>query len=277
MTANDAWYGWGNPGVNTFKKKFIRTVKACGTTVQVHAFIADLVSEVIESAATRGVQIPEEIQGWTPGALGTGFELFPGLSGEDYERWQFVAHDGSVVFEGSATEAKKLSKQAESERVLRSVNNEPLGLVWETRPPGCREVVLGDRGNDVLFFQMYVGMNNQEGVCIEETLAYGKQWQKRNGTPVTDSLDDSVWNSILPTTLNFQVEYGSSGLVVRALQCLLVAYDWAPEDMVVTGRFDQVTYAAVKSLQDTYGIRSSGACDLPEWAVLLGHPVRHVG
>lgn len=276
---------WGNAAVKTFRKRCIRQVRTATSSVLVHAAIADITSEALRLAEAAGCTFPEEIPGYTaytdgstPREWGLGFVL-PGLPAELAEAFLTLglAVDGDeVTFQGDAVLAAELSSWVEAERVHRMTPHlEKDPDAWQTCSPGTRRLAAGAKGDDVQFVQYALGCEHTDGVYSPETTQTVMLLQRMYNQRQTGVMDEDAWAALLPTTLRMAVEYGETGSTVRVLQAALLAYDWEPA-VAVTGRFDQITLRGVRHLQDTYGLRASGVMGAPEWAALLGRPVRRV-
>lgn len=277
---------WGNPASKTFRKKHVRQVRMATCTVLVHIELADLVAEILRSAEAAGTQLPDTLGGWvpyvdgaTPREAGLAFEAPPGVSAADWPGW-YEARDPAedaiyLVYSGTPAQALESATRSEEARVSTlnpQVEKSP--DAWQTMLPGARTLKVGCRGDDVQFIQFALGCVITDGVwdlgTTEAVMMLQGRWNQRQ----TGIMDDEAWMALLPTASNHRIEYGDSGPMVRLLQAALLAYDW-DEDIMVTGRYDQITLRGVKSLQDTYGIRPSGAMTGPEWAALLGRSVRN--
>jgi peptidoglycan hydrolase-like protein with peptidoglycan-binding domain len=194
-----------------------------------------------------------------------------------HEGWGlFEQRAGDLVFTGSIEEARELSSTVEQDRVIRltpQLEKDP--EAWQTHLPGARTIRAGSKGDDVQFVQMALNCPTQDGTydlsTTETVMALQSRWNMRQ----SGVMDEDTWKALLPTTGNYLVEFGDTSFAVRILQAALYAYDW-DSDVVVTGRFDTATLRAVRALQDTYGLRLSGVMGGPEWAALLGRPVRVV-
>jgi peptidoglycan hydrolase-like protein with peptidoglycan-binding domain len=276
---------WGNPKVPYYKKKFIRTVKAGGYSVFIHAALVNQTAEILQAVISSGIHLTSEPVGWIPYVAGEspleeGRSLYlPGDFPKDaFTAWGFTASGGQVwTFHGTTADAKALAEQADVDRSLRCMprltRSDGTAV---TVFPGDREAREGDFGPDIEVFQLVYDCATRNGECDRLTIDTAGYIQKRNGVPMTGSIDEYAWMVTLPTTLNMYQDYGCSGQVVRVLQALLLCYDWDSGDVIVNGRFDQATMAAVSVLQDTYGLRASGAVGPAEWAILLGREVRRV-
>lgn len=274
---------WGSPAGKAFRKCSIRPVTVGGTSILIHSELVDITAEIIQLAVDQGIHLPEKLGGWipyvdgrNPQETGKAFICPKGLPPESHEVWDFWTSGPLLIFRGSIDHARELSVLAESQRVVRLVPKvaKPVD-VWQTFPPGERSLNVGDKGDDVQFFQMVYDFPDQDGVMddsLSELVAY---IQRRNGLMQTGVIDDDVWRVVLPTTLNYRMGYGTSGNMVRVLQAILVAYDWSSE-LTINGRFDQATMQTVRSLQATYGLRETGEMAMPEWSILLGKAPRSV-
>jgi peptidoglycan hydrolase-like protein with peptidoglycan-binding domain len=272
--------GFGDPSVKTFKKRYTRHVKVHGSSTIVHIKLEHVVCEMLVSAHNQGIHLPEEIGGWIPYVDGqSAGEYGLVLLLEDFPAelslpWLFKDDGGALVFAGSYKDADDLNALAESQRMIRATPKSAEGR-WKSTQPGFREVTLDDCGDDVAFFQLVFDTAAQDGIFDEGCAELAGYIQKRYGVPITKTLDENTWQAILPTSRNFRIGYGSNGHVVRVLQAMLVAYDWAGE-LQVTGRFDLPTMGAVKHVQEVYGLRPTGIMEAPTWAALLGRGVRNV-
>lgn len=284
---------WGRPAVKTFRKRNIRQVKSATTSVLVHTDIADIVAELLRTIEATGfVFHTDRIGGWVPYTASTGYletyreyglalevptlESVPVPQGFTLQPQDPPGPTAWLVYIGTPEEARAHSTATEEERVVRltpQIEKEP--DAWQTFGPGYRELREGDKGDDVHFVQFALNARTTDGVYDEWTTEAVSALQARFNQTRSGVMDMNTWNALLPTTGNFMISYGDSGPVVRLLQAALLAYDWEP-DCVVTGRYDNVTMRGVKHLQDTYGLRQTGAMGGPEWAALLGRPVRSV-
>jgi hypothetical protein len=281
---------WGRPAVKTFRKRNIRQVKSATTSVLVHQDIADIVAEVLRLVEATGYKfMVGQTGGWVPytGApghlhtyreYGLALEVPPhAINPPPGFAWAGDDVPGWMIYVGTPEEARAHSAATEEERVVRLTPQLPKDAdAWQTCGPGCRTLKEGDKGDDVQFVQFALGTVTHDGVYDRYTADAVRALQSRFNQEQTGILDDSTWKALLPTTSNFMLDYGDVGPMVRVLQAALLAYDWEPE-VYVTGRFDQVTLGGVKHLQDTFGLRTTGTMRGPEWAALLGRPVRDVG
>lgn len=272
---------WGNPAVKTFKKEHIRQVAASGTTSQVNAEILDIVAGLFNHAQRHGLELPKQVKGWvapkpgdplTPANYGKAVENLPGLA-PIAGPYGFEPQDDLLVFTGNITAARTVAEQAATEDMLAMVAGEtrierPTPDSWGTDRPG-RELTTGDRGDDVQFFQMVYNAPDQSGVWDDWCTGAATHLQQRWGIPITGTTTPDLWRGILPTTYNYSISYGEDGHVVRVLQAALTAYDWDC-DVLVNGRFDQDTLAAVTEIQKSYGLRVNPSVGPAEWAILLG-------
>jgi hypothetical protein len=270
---------WGNPGGKTFRKRFIRRMNARGVTTEIHAELVDVATALITEAADAGIELPATLRGWQPAGTakleaanyGIALEAVPGLAAFAL-RWRFVEDDGWLVFTGDIEKAKIMAETAETKRVLKHVQEEqPPDTLWTSVRPGERELTVGDRGDDVQFFQMVFNAPEQSGIFDQWCEGLAGHLQGRWGIEKTGTVTDDLWRGILPNVYNYQINYGDSGHMVRVLQAALYAYDWdGGNDVVVNGRFDEATMRAVKNLQETYGLRQHPGMTGAEWAALLG-------
>jgi peptidoglycan hydrolase-like protein with peptidoglycan-binding domain len=277
---------WGRASAKTFRKLRIRQVRLGNCSVLVHISISDLVAEALRVIHARGIELPETIPGWvpyqeglTPQEYGLAFE--PGHLPDDLHEplldLGFTVSDDVVAFSLGIQEAGTLSNEVETARVRRLAPNLPKDPdAWQTHLPGERTLKAGCKGDDVQFVQYALGCDHTDGVYNPETTQTVMLLQRMYNLRQTGIMDDNAWMALLPTTSRYDISYGDSGSIVRVLQAALAAYDW-DDEVLVTGRFDQITLRAVKHLQDTFGLRTSGVMGAPEWAVLLGRPVRRVG
>lgn len=270
---------WGNPAVQTFRKKFIRRISVGEGEVFVHSAIVDIVTELLNIAVDRGTQLPKELRGWVapigvsedellPAHYGVEIDAFPGV---DYEMWGFTVKGDTAVFTAPFEEAKKLSEAAEASRMMRAVDNEPESKAnahWQSLRPGKRELRVGDVGDDVMFLQLVFDV--EATGTFDKHLETGvKILQRKWGQEETGIVDETVWRIILPSMWT-DCSNGDNGLPVRVLQALLISYDW-DYGITVSGRFDDWTAKAVREMQDTVGLRVTGHVRAPEWAYLLGN------
>jgi peptidoglycan hydrolase-like protein with peptidoglycan-binding domain len=256
-------------------------------SVLVHSDIADLVAGILRSAEAAGTQLPETLGGWVPYVDGTdprefglAFESPSGIEDVDRPGWYSFndpeTHTPYMVYGGTPAEAAESAADLEEARVSAlHPQMEKDATAWQTCRPGERTLSAGMKGDDVQFIQYALGAIHTDGVYDVNTTQAVMALQGRWGQRQTGIMDETAWKALLPTAINFRIEFGDAGVVVRLLQAALVAYDW-DDDVIVSGRFDQVTLRGVKNLQDTYGLRPSGAMAGPEWAALLGRPVRDV-
>lgn len=272
---------WGNPAVKTFKKEHIRQVAASGTTSQVNAEILDIVAGLFNHAQRHGLELPKQVKGWiapkpgdplTPAHYGAAVENLPGLE-EIAGPYGFEPQDGLLVFTGDVAAARATAEQAATEDMLAMVAGEPRverpADSWGTDRPGTRELGPGTKGDDVQFFQMIFNAPDQAGTWDDWCTGAATHLQQRWGIPVTGTTTQDLWRGILPNERNYSISYGEDGHTVRVLQAALTAYDWDC-DVLVTGRFDQDTLAAVNEIQKSYGLRVNPAVGPSEWAILLG-------
>lgn len=272
---------WGNPRTASFRKRSIRIVDVEGATVHVHVRIAAIVAAVIRAELASG-PLREALDGWVPCSDGTshreyGLAFGPAsaFSEDSYRRWLMAEDGGVLVFMGSPEDADKLSAEAEAERVTPAAPAvaEEAGDRWMTCLPGERELKQGDKGDDVLCWQMLMACADQDGVFNEQCVGLAAYWQAKVGIQVTGTVTENLWKWCLPTVANYDVEYGTRGRMVRLLQAVLKAYDYT-EDIVVNGVFGRETVIAVRELQASKGLRQTGKMGMLEWSSILGRPVR---
>lgn len=271
-TATDA--EWGNPGLKTFKKRYIRNVKTPMGNTWVHNEVADIVREIFLNATlplgdVPGYLSPDELQReGSPRSYG----VVLGLPwADEYRAWGFADYDGAgIVFTGSIDEARSLSELALSLQAARQADaEEPSDLGdWKSLRPGTRNLTLGDKGDDVQFIQLFLGIG-PDGIYGPETAGAVEFFRRRLNTVPSADVDGDLWRAILPKASRFSLSRGDGGLKVRVLQAALAAYDWAPIDSV-TGTFGVDTSRAVRRLQATANLRVNGSVRSPEWAYLLG-------
>lgn len=272
---------WGNPAVKTFKKEHIRQVAASGTTSQVNAEILDIVAGLFNHAQRHGLELPKQVKGWlapkqgeplTAAHYGRAVENIAGLDAIAAP-YGFEPQGNLLVFTGDIDAARAIAEHAATEDMLAMVAGETRierpADSWATDRPGVRELTTGDRGDDVQFFQAVFNAPDQSGTWDEWCAGAATHLQQRWGIPVTGTTTQDLWRGILPNTMNYSISYGEDGHVVRVLQAALTAYDWDP-DVLVNGRFDQDTLAAVTEIQKSYGLRVNPAVGPAEWAILLG-------
>jgi hypothetical protein len=268
---------WGNPAAPTFKKRCVRTVKAGGEAVLVHAELQDIVAAMAEQAGI--------MEGWERPGKGAedhprhyGIAVRPAAPIEDPARYGFDEYeDGWYVFGGTPESAKARTEELEVERMRQRVEAETRHETeWGTGRPGERELGPGDKGDDVQFFQMVYAAPDQTGVFDGWCAGMAKYLQEQWGHPEkTGTVTGDIWKGVLPTAMTYSVGYGDNGHIVRVLQAALLAYDW-DYDVLVTGRFDEVTHRAVRRIQAEYGLRVNSDMGAAEWTILLGQPPRNV-
>lgn len=276
---------WGSPATKTFRKMHIRKVKVGESSVFLHIEIVDIVAEILSSAAARGTHLPEKLGGWVPPVAGTSKEaLLPHnygvvldyFEGMEFEAWGFQRlDDASIIFCEDIESARSLSATAESARMLRLAEGEPVrppDSLWYSGRPGVRELSVGDRGDDVVFLQELFSASDRDGIFSPGFSGYVSRLQERNGIEQTGTVTDHTWRLILPKETRFAVSRGDAGHNVRVLQAMIVAYDWN-NCLRVTGRFDYSTAVTIRRLQYAVGLRITGKVRAPEWSYLLGRNV----
>lgn len=268
---------WGNPAAPTYRKKNIRKITAGGEPTYIHRELQDLAVKLADAAG-----LP--LEGWkAPGKdeqdhpRHYGIAVRAGVEIPEAAQFGFVPDgDGWYVFSGTPAQAKDQAEALEAARMQERVQGEPaFEHEWGTKRPGERELQMGDKGDDVQFFQMTYAAPDQTGIFDEWCEAMAKVLQGRWGARITGRVDENLWKGILPTALTYSISYGDSGHVVRVLQSALVAYDW-DRNVIVTGRFDDVTHKALRHLQADYGLRQSSEVTAAEWTILLGRPPRNI-
>ncbi len=123
----------------------------------------------------------------------------------------------------------------------------------------------GDQGYVVLALQellAYRGIRTlADGDFGPATERSVRQWQAQEGLEVTGAVDDTTWDSLVPT-----LSQGSQGDGVEVLQRLL---GYRGYSVVVDGDFGPQTDAVVRAFQADRGIPVDGLVGPVTWATLL--------
>jgi hypothetical protein len=266
---------WGNPATKDFRKEHIRVVSHQGTTVLVNARIVDAAANLISSATGP---LPPKLEGWAkpdhpapygPRDYGIAIRAHENLP----EGHGFSTSDGDWLVYAETTEDSTETYEAQNTKpVLEQVAAEARDASerWSTKLPGERAAATGDAGNDVMAFQLFYDRPEQSGVMTEQDAMVVRMLQQRWGIEQTGTLTRDTWRCILPRYNGHHLSYGDSGLVVKILQALLVAYDWDAGEVDMRGYYDRTTTIAVNNLQDRYGLRRAPRVASPEWAALIG-------
>ncbi|ASR83960.1 lysin A [Arthrobacter phage Shrooms] len=277
---------WGNPEFKTFKKRYVRIVRANDSSAWVHAEIADIVREVF--LATE--EPFGEITAYDPEAdnvAATYGTYLPIPWTLELQRWGFGMHGDGIVFEGSIDDARALSEQAavlaaERDAAAFAPDVPEKADVWAAVLPGARPLRPGDRGNDVQFLQYLGGLtpDGEYGPDTEEFVKYLRgKWgmpdpvglPEGHEGPVLDFVplvDAEFWRAILPTKTLYSMGQGDAGFKVRALQAALVTAEWGGPHLV-SGRYGVETAKAVRRMQSNAGLRVTGRVRQPEWLNLV--------
>jgi peptidoglycan hydrolase-like protein with peptidoglycan-binding domain len=268
---------WGSPEFKTFKKRFIRIVRANGSTAWVHAEIAAIVQEVFTAAETPYGDVtaydPESAD--LAARYGTYLPIPWTL---ELQRWGFGMHGEGIVFEGTIDDAHAYSEQAAVLAASREVKAAPPAVLpeqWANCLPGTRTIVPGDKGDDVQFLQLLGGLTD-DGIYGPETEEFISYLRKRMGIPeaevgegdVVILADAAFWSAVLPKRTLYSMGQGDAGFKIRVLQAALAAADWAPQSLV-TGRFGVETGRAVRRLQANCNLRITGRVRQAEWLALV--------
>lgn len=263
---------WGNPATKDFRKQHIRVVTHQGTTVLINIKIVDQAANLIASATGP---LPEKLEGWAkpdgprefgPRDYGIAITAHPNLP----EGHGFHHLDGLLVYTGE-DDTSSFDEQ-NTKAVMDRVAAEPRdgGQRWATKLPGERAAAAGDAGNDVMTFQLFYDRPEQSGVMTEADAGIVRMLQQRWGIEQTGTLTRDTWRCILPRYNGHHLSYGDSGLTVKILQALLVAYDWDAGQVDMRGYYDRATTLAVNNLQARYDLRRAPRVASPEWAALVG-------
>ena len=123
----------------------------------------------------------------------------------------------------------------------------------------------GDQGYVVLALQELLGYRGirtlADGDFGPATERSVRQWQAQEGLEVTGVVDDTTWDSLVPT-----LSQGSQGDGVEVLQRLL---GYRGYTVVVDGDFGPETDAIVRAFQAERGIPVDGLVGPVTWATLL--------
>jgi hypothetical protein len=271
---------WGDPASASFRKKHIREVRVDGKVALVNEKILAACTRMIEALSLHEVALPERIPSYDP--LGTEHQRL-GLAvrldvpyspelGEILTEWGFkgVAVDGDPLpefrFEGDVQRAIEFNDKALTAH-LNTIESEEVSGPTPYRWPGHRDIVAGDRGQDVAFLQLLFKASNQDGVADEELFAVVRRFQERRGGAQTGLIDRELWKRIIPKRLPMLFS-GDSGFMVRVLQAGLAAQELTSTR--VTGVWGVLTSRDVRALQKENGLRTGNFVRGPEWALVLG-------
>lgn len=270
---------WGSPEFKTFKKRFIRIVRANDSTAWVHAEIAAIVQEVFMAAEEPYGEVlaydPESTD--VAATYGT-FLPIPWTL--ELQRWGFDMHGEGIVFAGTIDDARTYSEQAAVMAAAREVKAVAVPVKlgdeqWANVLPGARTLVPGDKGDDVQFLQLLGGLTD-DGIYGAETEQFVTYLRGRKGLPAPEAGEDDTlvlvdamfWRALLPKRTLYSMGQGDAGFQIRVLQAALAAADWAPQSLV-TGRFGVETARAVRRLQANYNLRITGRVRQAEWVALV--------
>lgn len=265
--------GWGNPFVESFARKLTH-IELQGKRIRVHRSIAPLVSQMLAEAVDAGVGLDGRLSAYKVAKPGQpvseenlGLAIRCSVLEGYYEKWLFEQRGALLVFAGLPEDAAELCDRAECSRI-KLVSGIP-EREWKNHGPGLRVLREGDKGDDVVFFQLAVGCPENSGTFGEITGQYARQLNIKFGLPAEPAVTDSTWKPLLPQPNRANVcSRGDVGLKVRALQAALVAYDW-DNNLPISGRFDRLTEDAVRRLQYACGLRNTGRVHSPEWSAAL--------
>ncbi|ASR84166.1 lysin A [Arthrobacter phage Wheelbite] len=278
---------WGGPTFKTFKKRYVRIVRAGDSTAWVHAEIADIVREIFLAAeAPYGELAAYDAESTNVAATYGTYLPIPWTL--ELQRWGFGMHGDGIVFEGSIDDARALSEQAAVLAAEREIAASAPAVpedpdTWAAVLPGARNLRPGDRGDDVQFIQFLGGLT-PDGLYGPKTEEFVKYLRSKWGLgiptvtlpegyagPTLDFVplvDAEFWGGILPRKTLYSMGQGDAGFKIRVLQSALAAADWAPAHLV-SGRFGVETSKAVRRMQANFGLRVTGRVRQAEWLALV--------
>lgn len=270
---------YGNPATKQFKHLRIRILREGDVTVKIHKELVEMLRGIILKAQHEGWELPAEIPGWVPydpeqempRHYGIVFTAPSEQVAEYAESVGWTRLPGEVRLEMGWTRGVDAIAEfvdgMEEDRMEKRVQLTPPGD-WETRVPGHRELQLGDKGFDVMFFQFASGCPSETGVFDQLTASYAEMYNRR--ARVVDGGQRVTYGtlSLMTRQRDSSLEHGDTGFQVRVLQSALKAYGWG-DDIHINGRFDKPTTAAVQDLQESNKLRASGKVRGPEWIALF--------
>jgi hypothetical protein len=113
--------------------------------------------------------------------------------------------------------------------------------------------------------QVYAGQLT--GQLDQATVAAMNQWQSTHAFPVQPSWSRRNWMSLLASTTEPVVKFGSTGAAVMALQRTLNAAHWAT-NLAITGIFNHKTDVALRSWQIANQRIAGGVANPSTWKAL---------
>jgi hypothetical protein len=271
---------WGKPEHKFFAKRFIRKVRYGGVEIEVHANVVEIFTEFLRMMSSAYIEIPSSMAGWRASvvdqeALGLSVWIpltrpWPESLIEEAKELQLTVHTDTseVAFTGTLEEADAITRKLVEGRTTEMDKIEN-SLVEVTRP-GTRAIGEGSSGPDVMFLQLFMNDESDDGVwgkSLTEKILY---FQKMRNLQESGFADQATWLSMFPQRTVSQSP-GDGGMWVRMIQALLVSLDYSSNP--VTSQYGVRTVRDVRALQEANGLRVNGFIRGPEWGVLVHRPV----
>lgn len=276
---------WGNPEHRTYRKNFIRVVYVDDHRPLVHILLVGVVTHVLRECAD--MDEPVEVVGFPDVADGRGlaFASEPTevvaaiLTAHGYSQVGKTLWTWDGTPEEAAAASAKFDALDEEERLDEQAGT-PTPDTFDGPLPGSRALTIGDSGQDVMFLQVYLGLE-RTGTFDEDTaLAVYSLKERRSLAPARTgkkrkpkdlqahgSISINDWRLIFPRHWP-RLRPGEGGRPARVLIAALIA---------ATGRLDMpcrsvLGVAGVRVLrqfQRDEGLQPTGRVSIMEWGRLV--------
>ena len=269
MAAKTTATPWGDPSNNTFRKTNIREAAQGDIRVPLHKLVKPLAEELWAEWDQRGIPLTS-VGPVKNDELGLQFHLdedvqLSDLALEQADKLGWARAGDRVVFAGSPEFAKQHGEQIG----LRDLAE--MAKPWKPEPveadhqPGSRTLKRGDKGDDVRFLQVLLGVKTT-GEYDAATQKAMITYHTTHGLSDDGDADEWFWASIIPRVIRWK-RMGEAGREIRTIESALVTFGYMAGPP--TGRYGIIMSRALHQLRQDRGIAGATKVDNLVWGALF--------